>query len=363
MNTLTARLGTQVALAAAILTLTCGSRSAFAGQSEPPGHPAADASVATNLSGVRAYLSPPAGFDPLTALADELRKYGFPPRPDAGSPQSTIDAWRQISASLKNRILPKLEQTKIFNGPFRKAPGRSPFQTDNSTATNSSNWSGYSVVDNNKPFANEEVFTQYVVPVAQQAFGACTGGWDYGSAWDGIDGFGSSDVLQAGIEFDAYCNSGSTSAYYSAWYEWYPFGEVRISNLPVAPGDLIRVYVWNTSPTVGNAVLVNFTANTSVSLTFNAPSGTQLQGNSVEWVVERPSVGGSLATLTNYIGDPFTFAEAFNTVGHKRYYFPGRNRTGTEYSITMVDSSNNPLSVVELQGLWDLWFYDVGAAV
>ena len=47
---------------------------------------------------------------------------------------------------------------------------------------------------------------------------------------------GSADVLQAGIEFDAYCSGTTTASYYSAWYEWYPFGEVRILNFPIVAG-------------------------------------------------------------------------------------------------------------------------------
>ena len=47
------------------------------------------------------------------------------------------------------------------------------------------------------------------------------------------------------------------SPYYSAWYEWYPYGEVRISSLPVAAGDDIFVEVWHTSSTQGYAYLVN----------------------------------------------------------------------------------------------------------
>ncbi|HKU57620.1 MAG TPA: hypothetical protein VJP41_11430 [Gaiellaceae bacterium] len=40
------------------------------------------------------YPQPPAGFDPVTATAAQLREYGFPPRP-AGRPSSAAaGAWR-----------------------------------------------------------------------------------------------------------------------------------------------------------------------------------------------------------------------------------------------------------------------------
>jgi hypothetical protein len=227
---------------------------------------------------------------------------------------------------------------------------------------NSPNWSGYSIVDSKNPFKNGETFAQFTVPVAQQAVGACTGSTDHGSAWTGIDGNGSRDVLQAGVEFDAYCGGGSKSQFYSAWYEWYPAGEVRIGNFAVAPGDVMRVVVWNSSPTIGHALIVNYTTNSEVALGFAAPHGTTLAGNSVEWILERPFIGGAFATLTNYIANPFTDCFAFNTTGRTRYYYPGQSPTGTEYALTMTDNSGKPISTAELQGLWDLWFYDEGSA-
>jgi Peptidase A4 family len=78
-----------------------------------------------------------------------------------------------------------------------------------------------------------------VVPAAHQAFGACTGGWGYSSLWPGIDGnggAGGSDVLQAGVEVDAYCNGGRTSSFYSAWIEWFPNGSTRVSSPAIHPG-------------------------------------------------------------------------------------------------------------------------------
>jgi hypothetical protein len=72
------------------------------------------------------------------------------------------------------------------------------------------------------------------------------------------------------------------------------------------------VEVWHTSSTQGHAYLVNYNTNQSVTVGFTAYPGYPLVGNSAEWVVERPSVGGSLTTLTNYIMDPFWDAYAYN---------------------------------------------------
>jgi hypothetical protein len=169
-------------------------------------------------------------------------------------------------------------------------------------------------------------------------------------------------VLQAGIEADAFCANGATTAFYSAWYEWYPDVETRITNLALSPGNVIGVEVWNTGPTQGNAYVVNYTTQQSVSLAFSAPAGTSLVGDSVEWVVERPQVNGSFASLTHYVAAPFNFCHAAAGGGT---YAPGASPTGTAYAIDMVDDSGaspTVLSSPNLYGTAALWFYEPGPA-
>ncbi|MBN4900037.1 hypothetical protein IDG68_14295, partial [Staphylococcus sp. EG-SA-21] len=122
------------------------------------------------------------------------------------------------------------------------------------TAT-STNWSGSAIYSAAHPFRAEAIIGEFVVPTARQRFGACSGGWDYSAQWAGIDGLGSNDVLQAGVEADAYCSGSTTASYYSAWIEWYPYNEVRVSSPAVHPGDLIYVQIWNTTPTTGIAYI------------------------------------------------------------------------------------------------------------
>jgi hypothetical protein len=97
--------------------------------------------------------------------------------------------------------------------------------------------------------------------------------------------------------------------------------------------------VWHTSATQGYAYLVNYNNNQAVEVGFTAPSGTKLVGNSAEWVVERPSVGGSLATLTNYIADPFWSTYAYTEGG--TLYDPS---SASAYAITMLDNSGHAIS-------------------
>jgi hypothetical protein len=251
--------------------------------------------IPTNLAGISTIAPPPDGFDPLTATDADLAYYGFPPRPNENS--GDYASWAKAMTASAERIVPTLVETNISHGPRVNAPG-STTDTDYSY-----NWSGYVKNGSAKSYGKSSysfVYSDVTVPTAQQASGKCTGGWDYGSAWVGIDGDGSNDVLQDGIEFDAYCKGSTKDSYYSPWFEWYPFNEVRISGLPISAGNEYYMEVWSTSSTKGHAYLVNVTKKKSVTINFSAPSGTKLIGNSAEWITERPGVNGSLATLTNY---------------------------------------------------------------
>lgn len=295
---------------------------------------------------------PPRGFNPVTATDQQLSLFGFPPRPDATKASEAYVMWKKAMLAAPNRIVPKLQATNISNGPIKFA-GNNAFAGANAadrsaralpTAVTSPNWSGYVVNNPMGPFkqAGTYVYGSFIVPSAQQANGACDGGWDDSSQWVGIDGYGSPDVLQAGIEADAYCANGMMQTFYSPWYEWYPFNEVRITNMFIGPGDLIYVYVWADSTTVGHYYIADQTTGQSSTLVFNAPSGTALKGNSIEWIVERPESNGTLTTLTNYTTDPWYGCHGL-TKGTK-LFSPGQPQAGTAYSVTMLDNSSNPIS-------------------
>lgn len=311
--------------------------------------------VATNLAGATTSIAPPEGFDALSAADEDLARYGFPPRPDANTNVGQYAKWRKAMLASKSRIVPQLEMTRVFHGPRRDAS-----DSYNGTGT-STNWSGSVVFGGASSYNSHSTFyyilADYVVPVAIQAYGACTGTWDYSSSWVGIDGDDSSDVLQAGTESDAFCSGSTTKTYYSAWYEWYPYGEVRITNLPVSPGDDLFVEVWHTSATIGYVYMVNYNTNQSVEIEFNAPAGTSLIGNSAEWIVERPTVSGALATLTNYSADYFSSAYAGTESGKE--YKP--NSSGS-LLLTMDDANGNPISVPTLLGSQAIEFQTVGSA-
>jgi hypothetical protein len=214
----------------------------------------------------------------------------------------------------KTRVVPQLVQTGILHGSASKQQSGNatmveyavtpPPPHDNNLVTTS--MAGYYVLSGATSYGAKSFYyivSDFVVPVAQQW--SCSGGWDYASAWDGIDGFGSPDILQAGVEFDAFCSAAGRASYYSAWYEWYPYGEVRIGGFPVAPGDDMFVEVWHTSPTQGYVYLVNYNTNQAVELSVIAYPGYALIGNSAEWIVEDANA------LINFNFVPFWDAVAY----------------------------------------------------
>ncbi len=299
---------------------------------------------ALNLPGATTIDAPPAGFDPIAASDEELQYHGFAPRPNQATEPKAYATWVKAMQHSKVRMVPTLEQTTIFHGPAKPQKLANPTAVESNAALSlqpsntyySGNWSGYVDFSGASSYGSTSFYyivNDMVIPIAKQ--GGCDGGWDWGSEWNGIDGWGSGDVLQAGVEFDAYCAGTTKSSYYSAWYEWYPYGEVRISSLPVTAGDDLFVEVWHTSSTQGYAYLVNYSTGQYVEVGFTAYPGHPLIGNSAEWVVERPSVGGTLATLTDYTMIPFWDAYAY-TEAYAFYDIANGNPVDMEVGTTVV---------------------------
>jgi hypothetical protein len=310
--------------------------------------------VATNIVGIASVAAPPKGFDPIAASDQELAYYGFPPRPDAVAAPKVFESWRKAMSAPKTRIVPALETTGIYHGPARLKA-----ESAQNGVLKSYNWSGYVNTNGVKKYSASSfsaVNANFVVPIAHPAFGTCSGMPVYGANWVGIDGDGSSDVLQAGVEFDALCAAGENSTLYAGWFEWYPNAETRITNLKAAAGDDIYIEVYDTSATSGHAYLANLSRNIEVSVNFTAPSGTVLVGNSAEWIVERPEVNGSLATLPNYVEDIFWDSFALNPA----YDVVDPSSTSSS-EVLMLDNQGNYISYPTLLGRGAFVMQDEGS--
>ena len=87
-------------------------------------------------------------------------------------------------------------------------------------------------------------------------------------------------------------------------------------------------------------------------------------GNSVEWIVERPTIGGSLATLTNYIDSAWPYGIAWSyQAANPNYQFQGQTPVaGTLNEITMLDKNGNGISSATIENSDFLWFRDFGSS-
>jgi hypothetical protein len=334
--------------------------------------------IPTNIRGISVVVPPPAGFDPMTATTMVNMRFALPPAPDGVAAPHAHRAWRHAMIAVQNRERPVLTSTNIFHGQIKGKKPRSaqgsesvhkPKNSENVendiVGASSGNWSGTSVVDGTTSEV-EAIIGLFVVPAAHQAFGSCTDDWVYSSLWPGIDGnggAGANDVLQAGVEVDAYCSGGTTSDFYSAWIEWYPNASTRVSSPAVHPGDLVFVEVWSTSPTQGYAYFYNYSTNVTAEYALTAPNGNTVHGSSLEWIVERPSLGATLTNLTNYISSPWSEGVAWNyAAADPTYYYMGNNPTaGTLEQITMYDNNGNAVSAATIENFNFLWFQNFGS--
>src|SRR5207237_7700877 len=130
--------------------------------------------------------------------------------------------------------------------------------------------------------------------------------------WVGLDGDGTTDLLQAGTEQDATnINLGFLQLTLTSYYAWTEFlpqqpTEEVISNFTINPGDEIftEVSVGNAdgglslTGAFGRFLIMNLT--TGGYMFVNTPRApTSVSGREAGWIMERPTVGGSLPDLAN----------------------------------------------------------------
>lgn len=247
---------------------------------------------ATVGGGVRTLPLPPKGFDPRTASARELRRYGLPQRPDPAIHPQLAARWDKIFSRKMTHITPTFRPLDELL-PGVKLRGRA--RPDLVTVPNST-WSG-SVVHATGSQTFTWVLGQWNVPdVAPAAGGA---GAEYTFAFIGIDG--NSDVTQIGtIQSVSTATNGSVTKSCYAVYEWFPNSWSAITNLPVSFGDTMLGLICLDSPTEAFFSLLNLTSSVHAGFVFDAPAGTASLENQAEWILERPEVGGVNPPMPNF---------------------------------------------------------------
>jgi hypothetical protein len=304
------------------------------------------ATVSTGIAGIRTFPAPPEGFDPLAAADSDLARYGYPPHPDPQANPDGYAIWARNVRAFNHRPVSLSKDMGAYNGPAQIAPAppgakSAALQGGEAGPTTgyASNWSG--VVNTNKltkwntSSSFDLVVSEFNVPVAQQPFGACDGGYDWQVSWNGVDGWGSGDVVQGGSSSQAYCSGGTKAEFYCGWVEWYPSYPI-ICEFGVNPGDVMYADSFATAGTADQTVCISDqTKDFGSCYTLSYVKGPGVIGNSAEAIVERPCcVGPNNYPLANYVANFWYPSFAYD--GHDTEFFPDSQITSTVI-VNMLD--------------------------
>lgn len=252
-------------------------------------------------------LAPNRNFDPMNASTEELVKNGYPAVPNEGQHR---ERFRKVLSQLRGK-LHYVEPTFRVNNDKKHGPRIRHANGAAAGTETSGNWSGGVVF---APAGDSFTWLQgdWVVPDVDAP---TENKWYYCASWIGLDGDGSNDVFQAGVECEVYRSGSSITRNIYPWWEWYPTPEIQITNLAISPGDMVTMLLCSSGPTNGTVFFTNRTTGASTSVALTAPKGTSLVGNSAEWIVEAPTVGGSQSSLADYGEVFFSVCEAYTKKG------------------------------------------------
>ena len=172
------------------------------------------------------------------------------------------------------------------------------------------NWSGYELRGSKHSYTGVE--GQWNVPYIQRGeSGIAT----YSCMWVGLDGDGTSDLVQAGTEQNYYEDGPWVFTSYYAWTEVVPNQPTEQEVQLLSPGDEMYFQATvNLTGGFGDFTIIDFTQGTEI-VTTTPLGGTYFNGSEAEWIMERPLVGGTLPDLAFYLIATMTQAYAFPAKG------------------------------------------------
>lgn len=243
---------------------------------------------------------------------EELRRRGYPPRPDPGTAPELYASWLTAVTRPVTVIAPQAGvRSDRIHGPARRSPQAEPIR---SGPVSLANWSGFIATGSSGTY--KLVVGDWLVP---SVLGEPLV-WTYSSLWIGLDGYldGSGnpctnttcDVIQDGTEqdvftYDVFGMQFQVASYYP-WAEIFPELEQPLP-LQVNPLDEIFSEVWFDG-TNGWFYIEDVTTASSIEAyqslkgaLAQAPGSTAtFVGNTAEWIMERPTINGVLPDLALY---------------------------------------------------------------
>jgi len=266
---------------------------------------------------------------------EELIKRGYPVRPNASEASDAYATWLKAVTQPSRFVNPR----QVSRDEVRHV---SPVSASNYET--SGNWSGFELRGSNGTY--DLVMGEWYVPTVYYETNAHT----YSAYWIGLDGDGLNPLWQAGTEQeiqDIYIlGIHFDFTNYYAWTEFLPSQgtEQVLGNFTVTPGDLMFTEVWvgnaGSSPSLSGLYAIGFVEDISrgeytyiyncrglsiFGICTNAAQ-TNISGSEAEWIMERPTVNGSLPDLADY---NYTFmydAYALQTNGYYMNYNGANNQ-------------------------------------
>jgi hypothetical protein len=226
----------------------------------------ADSNQGNSTVSVPELPSPPAGFNPLTATALQLKEYGFPARP---SDSTSLAEWTRVMSYAKYYVKPVLTQstTKIssaFVSEIYQGTGYSQI------------WSGYMIQSaNNNNITYSQAWGDWTQPGVQN------GGVQV-CCWVGLGGWASGYTVQAGAITNTMNMTGSDAPIEFA-LEDTPNDPIFIAYPQINAGDEVYAQVTYNNPNCSSAFLLNFQTYQYTSINFYSP---YYDGSSAEYIYE-----------------------------------------------------------------------------
>jgi hypothetical protein len=253
---------------------------------------------------------PPEGFDPLSATAQQLEKYGLPARPDARAEPDLFLFWGMMLGPplqfITAEFPTQLSTEKRLFAPHRHAPGGkrragAPAARSFRHSEKSRNWSG-AYITPRRPDRFVQVTGGWTVPALAVPTvlpsGATPGTEEYrSSTWIGIDGhrtYPNSSLPQIGTSQFIKVVRGKATVETGAWWQWWVKDDpnnapVEILNFPVSVGDEILASLAVQASGDVLFHLKNQTSGLFAAFVVIAPGAIVPLGSTAEWIMERPT--------------------------------------------------------------------------
>jgi hypothetical protein len=287
------------------------------------------ATVPTNNPAIFAFPTPPAGFDPTTASAADLQRYGFPLPPSSDTQSTQYQHWLDVVRHATHEVVPT----------FTSRPGVKHAM--------SPNWSG-AVSSGSTPCGRLCIFS-YPTEVR--------GGWtvpsvasstqtSFSSTWVGLDGVGNNQVEQMGTEqqIQHICFAGVICDYYLnyyAWFELFPDSEQVIDGFPIGPGQIVWADVhYYASDNTLSFWLEDLTTGQYAVFATAAKYGCACA--TAEWITERPQIDGSYTHLADFVHTHIS--DAYFRTAPSGTMYAAMTPAFSPFTVNMVNGSGTALA-------------------